>query len=162
MNVLRTLLFAVVVPGGVLLYLPVRIGTGSGWTVDLGPLRWAGPFFMGVGTLLYFWCALDFSNERPVPASADEATPRLVVQGPYHFVRNPMYIGGLLVLVGHGLWFQAPALLPYVALVFVAFHLFVVFYEEPAMRRRFGDEYRVYSLAVPRWIPRWPEMEEQR
>jgi protein-S-isoprenylcysteine O-methyltransferase Ste14 len=136
----------------------MRIGTGSGWTVDLGPLRWAGPFFMGVGTLLYFWCALDCAGERHVSADA----PRFLVQGPYHFVRNPMYIGGLLVLVGHGLWFQAPALLPYVVLVFVAFHLFVVFYEEPALRRRFGDEYRAYCVSVPRWIARLPEISDER
>jgi protein-S-isoprenylcysteine O-methyltransferase Ste14 len=156
---LRTLVFAIVVPAVVLLYLPIRIATGSGWTVDLGPLRNAGPFVIGVGTLLYFWCALDPAS---MAAKADDGAPRLVMQGPYRFVRNPMYIGALIVLVGHALWFQAPALLPYVIVVFAAFYLFIVIYEEPQMRRRFGDEYRAYSLSVRRWIPRWPKASDER
>jgi protein-S-isoprenylcysteine O-methyltransferase Ste14 len=160
MTVVRLLFYAVLLPGIVLLYLPIRIGIGSGWNVDLGPAKLAGPPLMAAGLLLYFWCVLDFADERHVSVSPSAAS-RFVVQGPYQFVRNPMYIGALTVLAGHGIWFQAPAMVPYILMVFVAFHLLIVLYEEPSFERRFGEEYRVYRSSVRRWIPGSPRSEEE-
>jgi protein-S-isoprenylcysteine O-methyltransferase Ste14 len=160
MTAVRLFFYAVVLPGIVLLYLPIRIGIGSGWTVEIGPARYLGPMLMGAGLLLYFWCVFDFADERHVSVSPAAAS-RFIVQGPYQFVRNPMYIGGLAILAGHGLWFQAPAMVPYILMVFVAFHLLIVLFEEPAFERRFGDEYRVYRNSVRRWIPGRPRIDEE-
>jgi protein-S-isoprenylcysteine O-methyltransferase Ste14 len=79
---------------------------------------------------------------------------RLVVAGPYRRVRNPMISGVLLNLLGEALLFRSAALGAWLAVFFVSNNLYFVLSEEPALERRFGDEYRRYRAAVPRWIPR--------
>jgi protein-S-isoprenylcysteine O-methyltransferase Ste14 len=81
-------------------------------------------------------------------------TRHLVVSGLYRHVRNPMYVGVVLAIVGQALWLGSMALLGYAAAVFAAFFLFVLLYEEPALRRQFGAEYESYRRHVPRWLPR--------
>jgi protein-S-isoprenylcysteine O-methyltransferase Ste14 len=66
-------------------------------------------------------------------------------------VRNPMYLGAGIAMAGAALFYQAVTLLGYVAFFFLATHLFVVVYEEPTLRRIFGDEYEAYCRRVPRW-----------
>ena len=81
-------------------------------------------------------------------------TEHLVVTGLYRYVRNPMYIGVVSLIVGQALLFGSGATLLYGAVVATGFHLFVVLYEEPTMRRTYGDEYKAYCLQVRRWLPR--------
>jgi protein-S-isoprenylcysteine O-methyltransferase Ste14 len=81
-------------------------------------------------------------------------TNKLIVSGFYRFVRNPMYVSVIAVIVGEALLFGQAALLAYAALAWLCFHLFVIAYEEPAMRRQFPADYAVYSAAVRRWLPR--------
>ena len=81
-------------------------------------------------------------------------TERLVVTGLYRYVRNPMYVAVVAAIFGQGLLFGSAPLIAYGAAVWLAFHLFVVAYEEPALRRRFGAIYAAYQANVPRWIPR--------
>jgi protein-S-isoprenylcysteine O-methyltransferase Ste14 len=81
-------------------------------------------------------------------------TRHLVVTGFYRHVRNPMYVGVAAVIFGQGLLFGSLQLLAYGLAVVLAFHLFVVLYEEPTLTRTFGDEYREFRDNVPRWIPR--------
>ena len=73
----------------------------------------------------------------------------------HRYVRNPMYIGVLGVLLGEAVLFRAVVLLEYAAFFFTAVYLFVVFYEEPTLRRRFGASYEQYRRTVPRWIPKF-------
>lgn len=80
---------------------------------------------------------------------------KLVVQGLYSCVRNPMYVGVLAVLVGEAMFFASLALLQMAGIMFLLFHLFIVFYEEPALKRQFGESYRRYCAAVPRWLSRF-------
>lgn len=82
-------------------------------------------------------------------------TQHLVVTGLYRFVRNPMYVAVLGLIVGQALLFQSLTLGAYGAAMWLIFHAFVFFYEEPTLRRSFGDEYDRYSKAVPRWLPRF-------
>jgi len=77
-----------------------------------------------------------------------------VIQGPYRFVRNPMYIGAGLTLAGAALFYGSLRLLSYAFLFLLATHLFVVSYEEPTLRRTFGEEYEAYCREVRRWCPR--------
>ena len=81
-------------------------------------------------------------------------TERLVVGGPFRWVRNPGYISVIALLLGQALVFGSSVLLAYAAVIALGFHLFVVFYEEPTLRRQFGAEYETYCRAVRRWIPR--------
>ncbi len=91
---------------------------------------------------------------RGTPAPFDP--PRLfVASGPYAWVRNPMYIGGFLVLAGYALCALSVAALLVSFAMIAAAHLFVVLYEEPNLERRFGESYREYRRKTPRWIPRW-------
>jgi protein-S-isoprenylcysteine O-methyltransferase Ste14 len=81
-------------------------------------------------------------------------TQRLVVTGLYRYVRNPIYIAVVAVIFGQALLFGDWRLLWYGALLWLAFHLFVVMYEEPTLKESFGAEYEAFRINVPRWIPR--------
>ena len=83
------------------------------------------------------------------------APPRnLVVSGLYRYVRNPIYVAVVAVILGQGLLFAHGRLLGYGALLWLFFHVFVVAYEEPTLEQTFGREYEAFRAAVPRWIPR--------
>jgi protein-S-isoprenylcysteine O-methyltransferase Ste14 len=81
-------------------------------------------------------------------------TRYLVITGLYRYVRNPMYVAVVAVIVGQGLILENTRVLEYGALVWLGFHLFVVVYEEPTLRATFGPEYETFCSGVPRWIPR--------
>lgn len=87
----------------------------------------------------------------PAPVAPPQ---RLVVGGLYRYVRNPMYVGVLAVILGQGLLLGDARVLSYGAVVWLSFHLFVLGYEEPALRRKFGADYLNFCANVPRWIPR--------
>jgi protein-S-isoprenylcysteine O-methyltransferase Ste14 len=81
-------------------------------------------------------------------------TQRLVVDGPYRYVRNPMYLAVVAVFVGQALALGQPRLLTYAAAVGGTTAAFAHGYEEPTLRRRFGAQYQAYRRAVPAWWPR--------
>ena len=81
-------------------------------------------------------------------------TQNLVVTGLYRYVRNPIYVALVTVILGQALLFGDWRLFLYGALVFVAFHIFVLVYEEPTLRESYGAEYETYRANVPRWLPR--------
>jgi len=81
-------------------------------------------------------------------------TRHLVVTGLYRYVRNPMYVAVVSAILGQGLPFGNVTVLEYGAIVWLAFHLFVLIYEEPTLKATFGSEYESFYAAVPRWIPR--------
>jgi len=137
-----------------LVFMPARILSWAGVTApDLGLAQVAGLVISAVGGVLTVWCVLTFAFVgRGTPAPFDPPR-RLVVRGPYRFVRNPMYLGAALVLLGATLYFVSLALLGFTALFVLATHLFAVAYEEPTLRRMFGDEYESYCRRVNRWRP---------
>lgn len=153
MTALKSLLFFILAPGMVAGFIPLMIlRTGS--QLETGILSYlAFPLWVvGVTTLL--WCFWDFLVKgRGTPAPIDPPK-ELVVSGLYNYVRNPMYVGIALILVGHFLWFGFWNLLIYTVIVFIAFNSFVAFYEEPNLKNRFGTAYEDYLKRVPRWIPR--------
>ncbi len=117
------------------------------WTRTLG-------IILGViGGLLGLLCVGVFvAQGRGTPAPFD-APEEFVAVGPYRYVRNPMYIGGLTVLIGFGLYERSVSILFLCLLVFLLVHLFVIFYEEPTLREKFGATYEEYCRTVSRWIP---------
>ncbi|HEX2092519.1 MAG TPA: isoprenylcysteine carboxylmethyltransferase family protein [Longimicrobiaceae bacterium] len=154
---LKNLLFTVLVPGTVAVYLPLRIAGGAGLFGPHGhawdPWRIAGLLPLSVGAAVYFWCLWDFAvHGRGTPAPVD-APRHLVVRGLYRYVRNPMYIGVLLVIVGWAVWFRSWSVFVYAVAAGSFFHLFVVLVEEPLLRHRFGEAYESYCGQVGRWVP---------
>lgn len=155
MIALKTVIFTALVPGTVLLYVPYelrsRINLG---TLDIGAWRYTGVLLFTAGVAAYCWCAFDFAFKgRGTPAPIDPPK-RFVAAGLYRFVRNPMYVSAMLVILAQVLYFQALVLLLYAPLLFAVFHAFVLLYEEPTLGRRFGPLYLEYRALVPRWIPR--------
>src|SRR4029077_1955009 len=152
----RAITYATVFIGFVLVYLPGRFLSWSGIAepTTTGPPQVAGMIMVTIGTVIALWCVLMFVFiGKGTPAPFDPPR-KLVIRGPYRFVRNPMYIGAGMTLAGAALYYQSLSILIYTALFFLITHLFVVFYEEPTLRRTFGDEYEAYFQRVRRWIPR--------
>lgn len=151
---LRTALFALLVPGAVLLAVPAALVT-SGWgpRPNPGGWRWLGLTLVAPGVAIIARCFVDFVRRgHGTPAPYDP--PReLVVSGPYRYTRNPQYVGVLAVVCGEAVLAGRPVLFAYAALLAVGYHLFVTRHEEPALRRLFGDAYDRYCATVPRWLP---------
>lgn len=148
---LKNLVFVLVVPGTVAVYLPWLILRGQ----PIGsPGYVLAAMLLGLlGGTIYLWCLWDFAAfGRGTPAPIDPPK-RLVVRGPYRHVRNPMYVCVLSVLLGWALLYKSLALVLYALAAGAVFHLFVVFYEEPHLRRVFGAEYEDYCSRVGRWMP---------
>lgn len=154
---LRTVLFTIVVPGTELVLIPlVVVVLRLGPRVELGAARYAGLVPLLAGLVVIGRCFVDFVRRgRGTPAPYDP--PReLVVAGLYRYVRNPQYVGVVLVVVGEAMLSGRGVLFGYAALMAVGYHLFVRFYEEPTLGRLFGEPYARYRREVPRWLPRWP------
>jgi protein-S-isoprenylcysteine O-methyltransferase Ste14 len=151
---LRNLMFTLVVPGAGAIYAPWWILTRGGTTPR--PVAWDGLALIVSGFCVYLWCLRLFAAVgRGTPGPWD-APRRFVAVGPCRWVRNPIYLGALLVLVGEAWLFASIPLLVYVGAAAVGVHLFVVSYEEPTLQRRFGYEYDAYRRNVSRWLPRRP------
>ena len=155
MIALKTLLFSILIPGTVAFIVPwLLLGRPAVSVSMVSPAWMVGllPLLLGMG--LYFWCAGVFTfigKGTPAPIDA----PRfLVIQGPYRWVRNPMYVAVLSVILGLAILFHSLLLVGYAILVWMVVYAFVIFVEEPSLRRQFGTSYEAYLQAVPRWIPR--------
>jgi protein-S-isoprenylcysteine O-methyltransferase Ste14 len=153
---IRTITYASLFIAVVLVFLPLKVlqWSGIGAPVEFGASQAAGALLVLLGAAVALWCVFAFAIVgKGTPAPFDP--PRsLVIRGPYRFVRNPMYIGAGTALAGAALFYVSPALLGFTALFFIITHLFVVIYEEPALRRTFGAEYDEYRKKAGRWFPR--------
>jgi len=152
----RALTYATLFVALVLVFLPAQVLSWSGVQrpAGLGAAQLIGALVVALGAGLALWCVLAFALVgRGTPAPFDPPR-RLVMQGPYRFVRNPMYLGAGIALAGAALFFRSATLAAFTALFFVITHLFVLIYEEPTLRRMFGEDYRAYCRRVHRWRPR--------
>lgn len=151
----ETIAFTVLVPGTVTIWLPRDILHIWG---DTSPAEWtwrhtAAIVPLAVGLAVYARCVWDFAARgRGIPAPLDHPK-HLVVTGLYRYVRNPMYVGVLLVMLGEALFFGSLPFLEYTAIWLAFVHLSVLVYEEPNLRRKFGESYEHYCASVRRWIP---------
>jgi protein-S-isoprenylcysteine O-methyltransferase Ste14 len=152
--ILKTVLFTILVPGFVTLRVPYDL-LGQKYVPGHGRLSWLGIVCLAMGAVIYFSCAWEFAVRGLGTPAPIAPTKFLVVSGLHRYVRNPMYVGVLLVILGQAALFHAPRLAMYGAACIFLAHLFVVFYEEPTLRRQFGESYERYRRSVPRWIPRF-------
>jgi protein-S-isoprenylcysteine O-methyltransferase Ste14 len=156
MLALRVVLFTLLLPGTVLILIPWLLLRGQP-ALDLvltEPPRLLGLVFMVAGGGALLTCIRDFAVSGRGTLAPVDPPRHLVRVGLYRYVRNPMYLGVLLVLVGEALFFESETLGFYAAIMALAYHLFVVLYEEPRLSSLFGEEYERYRRAVPRWVPR--------
>lgn len=153
--IFRTIAYASAFVALVLIYVPARF---LAWSGIVRPANFefaqiAGLAIGTIGAVIALWCVATFSTiGKGTPAPFDPPR-RLVVRGPYRFVRNPMYIGAGTALAGAAAFYQSLALLLYTAIFFIACELFVLLYEEPHLRRAFGQEYDLYCHGTRRWLP---------
>ena len=153
---LGSLGFLVLAPGVVAGLIPWLITGWSPLPPDDGPgiLRWAGviPIAAGLAVVLeafarFAWVGLG----TPAPVAP---TRTLVVSGFYRYVRNPMYVAVAALIFGQAVLFASWGAALYGVVIVVAFDSFVRLYEEPTLRRAYGERYAAYCAVVPRWIPR--------
>jgi len=151
--ILHTVIFTVFVPGTVAGLMPwCRRGArlpASGVDFWIGVLT----FTLGLAIYLHtaFWGFAVHGRGTPAPIAP---TRKLVTQGLHNYVRNPMYVGVLLMILGQSVLFRSRALAAYLVVVWIIVHLFVLFYEEPRLQKQFGEEYTAYKKRVSRWWPR--------
>jgi protein-S-isoprenylcysteine O-methyltransferase Ste14 len=152
--ILRTVIFTIVVPGFWTVLMPYWM-LPRGVRPDIRGTGAAGWVLITAGVALYLMCAFwGFAlrgKGTPLPLDPPK---KLVVDGPYQVVRNPMYWGVGSVVLGEAAIFHSLALAEMMAVLLVGMNLFVLFYEEPQLRRKFGAEYDDYCRRVPRWLPR--------
>lgn len=153
------------VAGGTILATLAVIGFGAPWltwldarlpfalTTDLAWLGWL--ILLAAFALIV---SAEFSLVRFGEATGTPNDPprSLVARGPYRWVRNPLYVSGIAILLGVALVQGSATVLLLAIIAAPLFHLFIVFFEEPRLEQRFGEDYRSYQCGVPRWIPRLP------
>ena len=148
---IRALFAFLALPGVVAGLVPVLIAKADtnrhgGSVIGFGVLA--------LGIMLLLWCVRDFYVAGKGTLAPWDPPKRLVIVGLYRFVRNPMYVAVLTVVLGWTIVFGSVWLAFYMVALAMAFHLRVMFYEEPRMRQQFAAEWKAYSAAVPRWLPR--------
>ncbi|MGH7561044.1 MAG: methyltransferase family protein [Gemmatimonadales bacterium] len=159
----RSLFWTLALPGFFAGVVPWRyFGLGGVGLDAANPLHWVGLAAVGAGAALLGLSIWEFARTGRGTLSPLDPPRKLVVRGLYRYVRNPMYLSVTLIVFGDALLARSTALLLYWVVWFVAANLFVRGYEEPALRRQFGDEYTRYAEAVGRWVPRLRPYEPAR
>jgi protein-S-isoprenylcysteine O-methyltransferase Ste14 len=148
--------FLVIAPGFVAGLVPWWI---SHW--QFGPpffglaiVQYAGALLIAIGSIGLLDSFRRFAMEGLGTPAPVFPTKHLVISGLYRFVRNPIYVGVVSVILGQGLLFGNATVIEYGAAFWVMVHLFVLLYEEPTLKETFGEEYDDFRTHVPRWIPR--------
>ena len=162
MSVARQARAIALLPGTVTILVPATIlvlgeGPNVGWGLDGAAA--VLPTLLGIaliagGFALWLWTVVLFARIGKGTLAPWDPTRRLVVHGPYRHVRNPMITAVLFVLLGEAALLGSSAVLIWSAAFFAVNHAWFLLHEEPALTRRFGDEYEEYQRAVPRWLPR--------
>ena len=134
-------------------YIPLVL-LRKGPQIETGIFAYLAFPLWAFGLIILLWSFWNFLVQGRGTPSPTDPPRELVAVGFYRYVRNPMYVGILATIMGHFLWFGYWNLLLYAVVVFIAFHTFVTYYEEPTLKRNFGAGYEEYLRNVPRWLPR--------
>ena len=152
--ILKTIVFTIFVPGTVTVLIPCWL-MGGYPPLAPGLLTWLGIAVTLVGAAIYFRCAWEFAVRGLGTPAPIAPTKFLVTTALHRYVRNPMYIGVALAIAGQAALFRRVHLVEYAAGMLLIAHVFVILYEEPTLRRQFGESYEEYRRSVPRWIPKF-------
>ena len=157
---LRSVFFTILQPGTVAVLIPYWLISSRSDSVLTShqPLRYLSLPLIVIGAATLLWCIWDFFASGRGTVSPIDPPKHLVVRGLYRYVRNPMYVAVVIVLLGEAVFFMSQAVLIEAAIFFLLANLFVMLYEEPTLRRKFGDSYENYTQTVSRWIPKPPSL----
>jgi protein-S-isoprenylcysteine O-methyltransferase Ste14 len=152
-NILKTAVFAALFIAFFLIYVPLRwlLPPGTGRLMPLGLI---GIIPLAVGFAIVLWCLWEFATRGQGTAAPFDPPKKLVVRGPFKYVRNPIYIGAEFILVGLGILYGSLAILAYAVGCALVLHALVILYEERTLGEKFGDDYAQYKQSVSRWMPR--------
>lgn len=154
MNSVKTLLYMGSLHGFFTFYAPFEIAKWMARIFHVGALRVIAFPLWVAGAWIIIRCSVDMIRHgRGTPAHLDPPK-QLLVTGLYHHVRNPIYFGALMALVGHIIWSGSGWVIAYFICYVMAFHILVVVFEEPVLRKKFDTEYEDYLKRVPRWVPK--------
>ena len=147
--------FLVIAPGtvaGLIPWLITHWRFGDGASVTISAI---GGAIIALSLALLIECFVRFAVHGDGTPAPIAPTGKLVVSGAYARVRNPMYVAVSGLIFGQSLLFASAALIAYGIVIWLAFVIFVLNYEEPRLRRVFPDDYPDYFANVPRWRPRF-------
>ena len=154
--ILGSAIFLVIAPGIVAGYVPWRICRWHVGSPLLGTssVRLVGALLIAAGLPVLLDSFARFALQGLGTPAPIFPTRHLVVSGLYQFVRNPMYVAVVTLILGQGLFFGSVGVLEYGIAIWAVFYVFVLIYEEPTLRNSYGLEYEEFCANVPRWIPR--------
>lgn len=153
--ILRSTFFVMLQPGivaGLIPFLMAKKRFQSSWDGDVLPHHVLGLLIFLAGLGVLFHCVYRFTSEGKGTISPADPTTRLVVSGFYKYSRNPMYVGVMMILIGETVFIWSISLLIYSLGVFILFHLFILYKEEPRLLKDFGHAYVEYSKKARRWV----------
>jgi protein-S-isoprenylcysteine O-methyltransferase Ste14 len=152
-NAFKTILYMGSLHGFFTFYFPFQLASRTAPLVHPGLIGYLAVPFWIFGAAIIVQCSVDIIRRgRGTPAHLDP--PReLLMRGWYRHVRNPIYLGAVVVQIGYILWFGPGLVMLYTLLYILGFHMLIVLVEEPVLRRSFGSAYEEYCRSVPRWIP---------
>ena len=161
MLALRSAFFALLVPGTVTILVPYGLASGedAAALAHWGARQTLALVPMVFGAAILVQCIWDFAALGRGTLAPIDPPKLLVVRGLYRYVRNPMYVGALVMLLGEAWAVQSVSILAWTVTWFVFINGVVLFYEEPVLARRFGESYERYRQSVGRWIPGSPYRE---
>ena len=158
MLLLRSIFFTFLQPGTVVVLIPYLLlpSIADAFSGRHSALRYAGVPFVLIGAAGLLWCIWNFFSAGRGTISPVDPPKHLVVRGLYKYVRNPMYVSVVAILLGEAMFFLSLPILIEGVVFFLLANLFVAYYEEPNLRRKFGESYENYLRTVHRWIPSRP------
>lgn len=159
-NTLITTAGTIIVPSVIDFLIPFLILNAASETEvpPIGLIEIGSILLAVIGICMVVWVSITFvSRGKGTPVPLIPPT-EFVAGGLYRWVRNPMYVGLLLVILAEAVFFRSAWLLLYAFLLWLPVHSATVFIEEPQLERRFGNAYLKYKSATPRWIPRPPHL----
>jgi len=148
----------VLFPGTVVIYIPYRIisptsiSDPTAWSL----IQYTAVLLLSFGISILLKCIWDFAHIGKGTLAPFDETKKLIIVGLYRYVRNPMYVGVMLILLSESWFFWSSQLLGYTGLCFVVANFIVIGYEENRLRYKYDKEYRRYCDNVRRWIPGRP------
>jgi len=155
---LRSIFFTLLIPGSVTVLFPYLLLSGRrpAMVPHWGVAQYLGLPLLVLGAGVLLRCIWDFAVAGHGTLAPIDPPTDLVVRGLYRYVRNPMYVGVVTILLGEAMLFESMTMVVYAGGFLTLTHLFVVLYEEPALKGQFGESYGRYCRQVRRWLPGIP------
>ena len=148
----------VLFPGAVIVYIPYRLLApySAPELTSWSPTQYAAVVFMAIGAAILLRSIWTFAYVGKGTLAPFDETKKLIVVGLYRYVRNPMYIGVIIILLAESWFFRSATLMKYTGICFVVANVLIIGYEENRLRNKYGDEFQRYCEHVGRWIPGRP------